>query len=468
MAAAAGLVREAGYRVVGSDKDLYPPMSTMLEELAIKVHTPYGPENLTREKPDQVVIANALSRGHDELEFALEQNLTTTSFPALLGELFLKDKGSIVVTGTHGKTTTTSLVSHVLFELKKDPSFLIGGIPKNFTRSFRLGKGALFAIEGDEYDTAYFDKGPKFLHYHPKFLIVNNIEFDHADIYENLDAIKKRFVQVMKLVENPENIIANGCDENVLDCLKTAGVLDKALLVGVADNSHGKACRVRLQDLNTENKCGWQGTFTTTQWGNISLQTNLTGYHNMANIAHVLGLLDRLVAAGAIEKPAPSALQDAFASFLGVARRLDFLGEKGGVDVYEDFAHHPTAVGKVIEGFRKSSPEKRLLVAFEPKNATSRRNIFLEAYASAFQKADRAYIGPCPQDQRISQDNRMDTDSLAKAIGGHAASFSDNKRLLEAVVQDAARGDAVIFMSSGSFSGVQHEILEKLGEKFSC
>jgi UDP-N-acetylmuramate: L-alanyl-gamma-D-glutamyl-meso-diaminopimelate ligase len=467
MAAVAGLVQEEGYRVVGSDKDLYPPMSTMLEDLKIKVYTPYNPKNLASETVEKVVIANALSRGHEELEYALDNNYKTTSFPALLGELFLKEAESIVVTGTHGKTTTTSLIAHVLTELSEDPSFLIGGIPKNFTHGFHRGKGRLFAIEGDEYDTAFFDKGPKFLHYFPNFLIINNIEFDHADIYDNLDAIKKRFEEVISIVDKPEYIIANASDANVMDCLRRTGVDKKAHLVSL--DSESKDCHVRLEKMTIEGSGRnllWRSVFKTRQFANIEIETTLTGYHNQANIAHVLGLLDVLAASDCIKTPKSEDVSRAFRSFQGVARRLDHLDTVDGIEIFEDFAHHPTAVGKVIEGFRKSAPETRLLVAFEPKNATSRRNIFAKDYARTFATADRTYIGACPDDNRIAKENKMDTKNLVKAIGPSAAAFDSNDALLQALVDEAKPGDAIIFMSSGSFSGVQYKISDLLREKF--
>jgi UDP-N-acetylmuramate: L-alanyl-gamma-D-glutamyl-meso-diaminopimelate ligase len=244
MAAVAGLCQEAGFRVIGSDNAMYPPMSTMLEELKIPVKTPYSAENFTSEKPDLVVVANALSRGHVELEALLRSGVPYTSFPKLTGDEFLSKRVGVVVTGTHGKTTTSSLTAHVLNELGEDPGFVIGGIPHNFPRSFRLGRGKTFVIEGDEYDTAFFDKGPKFLHYHPHHLIINNIEYDHADIYASVEAIEAQFDAVAQLVPGDGSIMANWDDPRVKNIFNR--IKPKARLIKVSTTGKDKSADVCL------------------------------------------------------------------------------------------------------------------------------------------------------------------------------------------------------------------------------
>ena len=231
MASAAGLLKTAGFNICGSDHQVYPPMSDMLKSLKINYSTPYSQENLIREKPDLVVVANCLSRGHEELEFMMSQNIPYTSFPKLIGERFLSKSHSIVVSGTHGKTTTSSLMAYFLKELDEDPSFLIGGIPRNFTHSFRLGRSPLFVIEGDEYDTAFFDKNSKFLHYAPKTLILNNLEFDHADIFASIEDIENEFTKLINLVPYKKGIIANIDDPGVFKLLKKLDILDKVTSV---------------------------------------------------------------------------------------------------------------------------------------------------------------------------------------------------------------------------------------------
>lgn len=462
MAATAGLAQEAGFKVTGSDSNLYPPMSTMLEELGIPVHTPYKSENIDIDKPDLVVIANALSRGHDELESALAQHLPYTSFPAFIGDYLLPERQSIVVAGTHGKTTTCSLLAHVLEELGHDPSFMIGGIPRNFPRSFKLGKGPYMVLEGDEYDTAFFDKNSKFLHYRPEYLILNNLEFDHADIFKDLAAIEKQFEALIKLVKDPKNIIANIDDPNLSRLLNKMGLLDCVTKVSVYGHTPLEKVDYRLESASPAEQKD-----TTIQWNIIieskasgiqRVTSKLAGQHNAANICQVLALTERIHQV----KPSKTNIAHAFASFAGVARRLDHLGSANGIDVYEDFAHHPTAVKQVIQGVRKSFPNRRLLVAFEPKNASSRRNIFHSEYISSLSLADEVFIGPAPLDKRVEVSERMDVQRLASDIGQSGHGFNSNEELLEAIAKHAKTGDVIVFMSSGSFSGVQHKLVDKL------
>lgn len=473
MASVAGLCQMAGYQVSGSDAGVYPPMSTMLEQLHIPVKTPYGPGNLDGVTPDLVVLANALSRGHVELERVMERGLPYTSFPKLLGDLFLSKRETCVVAGTHGKTTTTALLAHVLLELGVDPGFLIGGIPRHQERSFSLGRGAPFVIEGDEYDTAFFDKGPKFLHYHPKHLIFNNLEFDHADIYPNVEAIETQFARLLALVPEKKNILANVDDPGVARVLERQGLRDQVTRVA----TRGESADAEIQVLDgkghavSETEQIWTAVIRSQEdgpWRELPIRTKMSGRHNLANIGQVVAAVLSLRRAGALGRElAPETLVQAIANFEPPKRRLDLLANAGGITVYEDFAHHPTAVRLVIEGFRAVYPGRRLLVAFEPRSASNRRKVFQREYAKTLSLADLVFIGECMVDPRIPADQRFDPEELQQEIGAKAHSFGSNSDLVERLKGEVRAGDAVIFMSSGSFSGAQHLLARAVQERFS-
>ncbi len=463
MASVAGLAQEAGFRVTGSDANLYPPMSTMLDELGIRVLTPYSPDNIQQANPQLVVVANALSRGHIELEPMLTSGVKYTSFPAFLGENFLHKRSTIVVAGTHGKTTTTSILACVCKDLGWDPGYLIGGIPRDLPRSFALGTGPLFAIEGDEYDTAFFDKDSKFLHYRPKYVILNNIEFDHADIFKDLAAIEKQFTNLLALVADPSHIIANIDDPGVASLLDRLKLTQKVTTVAALGKSAVAKVKVIKLDAPTPDQDElWKITVQMASGEKREVWTQLAGPHNAANICQVLACLELVQAQGDGKTVEFSKIAMAIKAFAGVKRRLDRLASGRDIDVFEDFAHHPTAVKAVLESMRTLYPGRRLIVAFEPKNATSRRSIFMNDFAKSLGVADRVFIGACPVDQRIPAEQRMDTTEMARLIGDNAKAFGDNEALLESLVNEAKPHDAIIFMSSGSFSGIQYRLGERL------
>ena len=466
MAAVAGLMKEAGYEVSGSDKEIYPPMSTMLEELGIEVKTPYSPKNLETFDGDLVIVANCLSRGHEEKESMMEKNIPYTSFPALLGDHFLEDRVSVVVSGTHGKTTTSSIMSYVLDYLGEKPGFLIGGIPRNFPRSFRVGEGKAFVLEGDEYDTAWFDKESKFLHYRPNHIIFNNLEFDHADIFDDMEAIESMFTKLLNLVEDKSTIIANVDDAGVASLCERLGILNEVTKVSTAGKNNSSQVVVKnLRASNENGKHLWHAEVQTDEFGLIKVKTSLSGQHNMANIAQVIGCLCSMKKSGhLVINFSSKEIEDAISSFEGVKRRLDHLGTVNDVEVYEDFAHHPTAVGHVIESFKKAAPERRLVVAFEPGNATSKRNVFQQQFAEKLSLADAVLIGKCPVDLRIPENERMDIHEVSKLIGDKAISFNENEELCDYLSKHSLKGDTIIFMSSRSFSGVQYKLLDQLNQ----
>jgi UDP-N-acetylmuramate: L-alanyl-gamma-D-glutamyl-meso-diaminopimelate ligase len=322
-------------------------------------------------------------------------------------------------------------------------------------------------IEGDEYDTAFFDKGPKFLHYHPHHLIINNIEYDHADIYPNVEAIERQFENVAQLVPVAGAIMANWDDirvRNIFSRIKPA-----ARVIKVSTTGQDKTADVYLDRWSAREKNRgtqvWSASIQTKTWGLLELETTLSGIHMLANVTQVVATIESLMGCGCIAKVSAKQLSTAITSFKSVARRLDHLGHAGDVDVFEDFAHHPTAVGLVIEGFKAVYPQRKLHVAFEPKNATSRRNTFQKDYVKKFGLADAVYIGPCPEDKRIPPEQRMNTEELAGEIGKKATAFHSNDDLLNKMIDNIKPGDAVIFMSAGSFSGIQYKLLDALKAK---
>ena len=465
MASVAGLAQQAGYCVTGSDKDLYPPMSTMLDELKIKVHTPYDKSNLSIKRPDLVVVANALSRGHEELEAMLASGISYASFPQFLGENFLKQKNSVVVTGTHGKTTTTALLAHILSRVNAKPSYLIGGVPLNLTHSFKWDVGSPFVIEGDEYDTAFFDKNSKFLHYFPKYLLINNIEFDHADIFKSVDDIYNQFKKIIAMVPNSENIIANSSDPGVAHVIANCQLDNKVSSIKTGQRGPEKP---GIELISAEPIIGqskqplWRFKIATKLWGEVSFNSIMTGMHNAANICLALGCIQQMAENKDLHLFGKDALVDALEAFRGVKRRLEHLGSINNINIFEDFAHHPTAVRAVLDSLKHSMQTGRLIVAFEPKNATSRRSVFLNEFAKALSLADKTFIGQCHDDKRIPEQERMNTNALKELIGDNAMNFQSNEDLLLSLTNECKEGDTIIFMSSGSFSGIQHKLFERL------
>lgn len=462
MASVAGLLKEAGYHVIGSDAGVYPPMSDVLSESGIPYKTPYSPENLENETIDEVVVANVLSRGHAELESAIEKKIKLTSFPAILEDKILPSRIPVVVSGTHGKTTTTTLIAHLLRTLGHDLGYVIGGLPRNFKRGYHLGTDPLFLLEGDEYDTAYFDKESKFLHYRPQYLIFNNLEFDHADIFASLQDIERAFEKLIGLVPDKKNIIANYDDEGVARLVDKLGIKDHVTLTAGFGKKNAEFS-VKNFHFNPETHV-WQVEVMSPS-GLLKLETQLSGPHNMSNLVQALALLNRLVQNGIIARHTNSELAAAVASFSGVARRLDLLGEKNGVVVYEDFAHHPTSVKLVLESLQNMYPDRRIVAAFEPKNATSRRNVFMKDFAKSLSVADLVLIGECPADKRIPDNEKMDTNVLSQWIEKPSEAFEKNEDLLQYALRNCAEGDILVFMSPGSFSGIQHRFLELKSSK---
>ncbi|MCC7381410.1 MAG: UDP-N-acetylmuramate:L-alanyl-gamma-D-glutamyl-meso-diaminopimelate ligase [Deltaproteobacteria bacterium] len=442
MGSFAGLLRRAGYEVRGSDENVYPPMSDKLAAWGIDVRTPYRPENLDP-APDLVIIGNVIRRTNPEAQAVVERGLTYTSFPKALGDLFLSKQHSVVVAGTHGKTTTTSLIAWLLTSAGRDPSLLVGGVPANFNEGFRLGQGAHFVVEGDEYDTAYFDKVPKFLHYHPRTLLVTSLEFDHADIYPNVEAIEREFEKVIALVPHDGLIIACASQPRVPPRLAAA----KAPCVTYSART-GVDATWRAEEIELSP----EGARFTVRRGREIIGRFFFPMSGLYNIENALGATAFATSAGLTADE----IAEGFASFRGVARRQTVRFEVDGVRVIDDFAHHPTAVKETLEGLRARYPQGRLWAIFEPRSATSSRSFFQREYAEAFDAADEVIIAGVGRPE-IPAAERLDIERLAADItarGPRGTCIAQVDDIVARLAREARPSDTLVLMSNGGFGGI--------------
>ena len=454
MASLAGMLKERGFEVGGSDEHVYPPMSTYLEELGIDILPGYTKEHLETFRPDVVVIGNAAAITNPEAAAVLEMDLPYTSMPETIYHLFIKGKHSVVVSGTHGKTTTTSLMAWMLEAAGRDPGMVVGGIPANFGRNFKLGDGDCFVIEGDEYNTAFFDKGPKFLHYQANTLILNNIEFDHADIYENLEAIVSAFRAAVKMVAAEDVIIANGDDPNIAPLRKDAKA--RWLTFGISEECDIRATDIEFTREGSAFTTFWEGT----EWRRFT--STLSGQHNVLNaLANIAAC--RLLGLDGDE------IQKGLSTFKGIKRRMEGRGVERGVTVIDDFAHHPTAIETTLAGARGRYPGSRIWGVFEPKSISAGRKEFEEGYSVAFRQADRVIIGPIFHKERFETryglDKMMSVPNIIESLAAHgvpAEHIESFDGIAERIAEEAKDGDVVIVMSSGAFGGIHEKILEAL------
>jgi UDP-N-acetylmuramate: L-alanyl-gamma-D-glutamyl-meso-diaminopimelate ligase len=453
MASLAGMLQARGHHVTGSDSNVYPPMSTMLEDLGIKVEQGFKYEHVM--EPDCVVIGNAIPRGNPEVEETLGRKLLYRSQAEVVKEEFIRGRHSLAVAGTHGKTTTTSIAAWVIDQGGLNPSFLIGGVAQNFGSSFRVTDSKYFIIEADEYDTAYFDKGPKFMHYLPEIAIVNNIEFDHADIYADLDAVKLAFRRFMNLVPGTGRLIAGWDSPNVRAVVE----------------SFGKKLFTRVETFGTSSDAKWQvrnadfseglsrfEVFCQNQsWGEF--QTPLLGEFNLLNCLAVIIAAD----AWGISK---EKIRGALASFQNVKRRAEVRGEERGVLVIDDFAHHPTAVRETLRALRARYKDRRLIAVFEPRSWSSRLAVFQDDYANAFAAADYVVIASVFDSQKVTEKGRaLDTAALIEAIskqGKPAFALPDADQIVTHIAPELRSGDVLAIMSNGGFGGIHDKVLSAL------
>jgi UDP-N-acetylmuramate: L-alanyl-gamma-D-glutamyl-meso-diaminopimelate ligase len=463
MGAVAGLLSGAGHEVRGSDAAVYPPMSEQLAELGVPVMMPYSEDNLSWQ-PDLVVVGNVHSKDHVEVVSAQARGIKLTSFPAVIGEHLLDGKHPIVVCGTHGKTTTTSLIAHILTEAGQDPSLFVGGVPVTLGRGYRLGRGADFVLEGDEYDTAFFDKGPKFLHYRPEAVVLTSIELDHVDIFPSFEAVREVFKKLIATIPSSGLLVVCADDAEALALARHATCPVEPY--AVVDDGNEPPHEVQWWATNCE--VGKSGRVAFDVFHRVAgrgeriehFESLLVGRHNVANC----------VAAIAIARArgvSMSDIQRGVASFAGVRRRQELRGVAGGVTVLDDYAHHPTAVRETLKALRKRFPKRRLIAVYEPRSATSRRKTFQAEYAAAFSFADEVIVGKLFDPSKIPAAERFDPERLALDLhrsGTKAAYIPDVDTIVKQLAGSAAPGDVVCVLSSGSFDGLHGKLLDAIGD----
>jgi UDP-N-acetylmuramate: L-alanyl-gamma-D-glutamyl-meso-diaminopimelate ligase len=447
MASAAAAMHEKGVKVTGSDQNVYPPMSTFLADRRIEVMSGYAENNLAH-KPDLIVIGNAISRGNPEAEYALDHKLRYCSLPELLKEFFIRGKRSLVVSGTHGKTTTTSLLTWVFEHNGLNPSYLIGGIPNNLGQGARFTESDWFIIEGDEYDTAFFDKRSKFVHYLPEVAIINNVEFDHADIFNSLEAIQTSFKHFIRLIPRNGLLLGNGDDPNLAPLLNVTHCPVKRFGLGEAN---------AVQAFNIR----YGPTASEFEIPSFKFHINLIGELNVRNALAVVacakhcGLKNQQIQAG-------------FDTFKGIKRRMEVRGIAGGVTVVDDFGHHPTAIRETLRALRIKYPLQKLWAIFEPRTNTTRRKIFQTELAASFAEADAVVISQIARLELLAPEERLDPERLIRDLQSadkKAAYLPDVDAIVNHVANNAQGGEIVCVFSNGGFGGIHGKLLERLGRR---
>lgn len=449
MASLAGLLQDAGFKITGSDQNVYPPMSTQLEKLGIRIMEGYKKENLNP-RPDLVIVGNVISKQHEEAQALLASNIPYTSLPKALGEFLISDRQSLVVAGTHGKTTTTSMLAWVAQSCGIHAGFLIGGIPLNFSSSFRNPKDPYFVIEGDEYDTAFFDKVPKFIHYRPRHVILTSVEFDHADIYKDLNDVLAAFQRLLELIPEDGTLVYHAEDANIRGLLKHTRC--KNLISYGLKAGDYKA----IERQAAEGRNHFCVEYKREKIADIALKS--FGDHNTLNALSVFAMAQHL------KWPLASTLQG-LSSFLGVKRRQEKIGEPRGIRLIEDFAHHPTAVRLTISSLKEQFPKGKLLAVFEPRSATSRRKVFQKDYAEAFLGADVSIIAEAFDQSRIPETDRFSSQELVDDLSRQKAKAflgSSKESIISLIASHAEPGDTVLLMSNGGFGGIYADLQKTL------
>ena len=444
MGSVAAAMKAKGFTVTGSDMNVYPPMSTFLESQGVEISQGYKAEHIP-EDADVIVIGNAISRGNEEAEEALDRKLLYVSLPEVLKDHFLRGKRNLVVSGTHGKTTTTSMLAWILESAGKNPSYMIGGIPSNLGTGARFTDSDFTVLEGDEYDTAFFDKRSKFLHYLPEVVVINNIEFDHADIYDDIDQIKLTFERLLRVV--PRNGIAfiNGDEPNCREVAKDAPAPVKRVGMGEMND-------IIIEDVLYE---GANSSFTLE---GERYTVPMSGEFNVRNaaMATCVALFSGLT---------PDEVREGLLGFTGIARRQELKGEVRGVKVIDDFAHHPTAIELAIAALKQKFPTDNLWILFEPRSNTTRRKVFQSQLAEALSRADKAIVAGVPDPEKVAEDDRLSPEQLVSDIhanGSDAWFFETVDEIVSYVSSEAQAGDVVAVLSNGGFGGIHQKLLDAL------
>jgi UDP-N-acetylmuramate: L-alanyl-gamma-D-glutamyl-meso-diaminopimelate ligase len=448
MGSLAILLKELGYYVTGSDENIYPPMSDELKENKIIIFKGYSLKNLGP-RPDIAIIGNVITKNNPEAEAVLALNIPYLSMPQAVSEFLLKDKHSIVVAGTHGKTTAATLAAWLLQSAGIDPCFLIGGIGKNLNTSAKISNSKYFVIEGDEYDTAFFDKDPKFLHYSPQSVILGPVEFDHADIYKDLNAIMASFEKLIKIIPSNGLLVACADSPNVLKLIQNAEC--KVITYGLSEKASYRVEFTAATEKGTDfilTNGSSQNLFRIPMWGN----------HNLQNTAGVLALLLELGIP-------PQKLAEGLVKFEGIGRRQEVRGVVNGITIIDDFAHHPTAIKETVHAMRLKYPTSKIWAIFEPRSNTTKRNIFQNELAEALAASDSAIIAGIFHPEKIPEDFRLNPSLLAKTIvqaGKSAEYIANTDEIVEFLAKNAKKGDILLIMSNGGFDNIHEKLLRRL------
>ncbi len=446
MGSFAGLLKESGFHITGSDTNIYPPMSDQLKALGIEIKQGYVKENLDP-KPDYVIVGNVITRKYEEAQALLKSDIPYSSFPKSIGDFLIEGKKSVVLCGTHGKTTSTSMAAWVAESMGEKPGFLVGGIPLNFQKSFQVPDGDIFIIEGDEYDTAFFDKVPKFNHYHPKYVVLTSVEFDHVDIYKDLGAVLDAFKQLMERLPEDGVLMINGTDQNISKIIEYT----------------------KCKNIKTYGFGDFDYSVSNIQWSQNGVEfdilkhgkklahpkLNVIGDYNILNALSIFGLYLEM---GFSKEKIVQGLE----TFQGVKRRQEIIGTPNGVTLIDDFAHHPTAVQLTVEAVQKRYLGQKVFSVFEPRSATSRRNVFEEEYFQAFQVADHLLLPEVFNKDVLEEDERLPLDKIIgklKALGKDVQKFDSVDEIVSYLKESAKSGDVILIMSNGGFDGIYKKLL---------